>query len=247
MSETALSRGAMETRNESEKLFEQYLDSNGFNGKWTYEPQIPRKSKKPDYLLYHDGQECFFEVKEMRKKPDEPTEGIAAWIDPYSGLRTEIDEAREKFKEFKEYSCSLVVFNVSDIHAVLKPICVFGAMLGNLGVTWDIERPEGKLFERTKKNAFLDGGKMIDNKGERLQNTTISTIVVLEEYTDSIDVRKVPRVIIIENPFARKPLPANLFNGSFDERWHWAKENGKIERVFAGNKLKELERLKGKS
>jgi hypothetical protein len=234
------------SKNKSEKIFERYLNSNGFRGKWIYEPSISGKSKKPDYLLNHNGQECFLEVKELRKKPDQLTE-VAAWVDPYSSLRSTIHKAKEKFREYKQYSCSLVVFNVSDFHAILKPICVFGAMLGNLGVTGDIERTEGKLFERTKKNAFLDGGKMIDNKGERLQNTTISTIAILEEYIDSIDVRKVPRVIIIENPFARIAFPEDLFVGPFDERWRWTEKNGKVERVFVGSKLKKLEELKGKS
>jgi hypothetical protein len=234
------------SKNKSEKIFERYLNSNGFRGKWTYEPSIAGKSRKPDYLLDHNGQKCLFEVKELRRKPNLPTEGTS-WFDPYSSLRSEINEARKQFKGYKEYSCSLVVFNVGDLHAILKPICVFGAMLGNLGVTGDIERTEGKLFERTKKNAFLYGGKMIDNKGERLQNTTISTIVVLEEYIDSIDVRKAPRVIIIENPFARIAFPEDLFVGPFDERWRWTEKNGKVERVFVGSNLIELEELKDKS
>ena len=36
----------METRNESEKLFEQYLDHNGFEGKWEHEPTIEGKIKR---------------------------------------------------------------------------------------------------------------------------------------------------------------------------------------------------------
>ena len=81
----------METKNESEKIFEQYLDSNGFQGKWNYEPSIPGKIKKPDYLLNWKGKKHFFEVKELRKKPNEPTTR-AAYINPYSSLRTEINE-----------------------------------------------------------------------------------------------------------------------------------------------------------
>jgi len=57
----------------------------------------------------------------------------------------------------------------------------------------------------------------------------------------------VPRVIVVENPFARRPLPEDLFNGPFDERWHWIKENGAIDRIFVGSRLKELEELKNKS
>lgn len=267
------------SKNESEKVFEQYLNLKGFQGKWVYEPSISGKSKKPDYLLNWKGENHFFEVKELRKKPNEPT-ARAAYIDPYSSLRAEINEARKKFKEYKECSCSLVVFNVDDRQARLDPLDVFASMLGNLGISADFDAVKGETVTGSERNAFLDGGKMIDDKKGRLQNTTISAIVVLEEFLDNSEVEKalreeekkqgrkftgielveiriklyethhvrsVPRLIVVENPFARMALPADLFNGPFDERWHWRIQNGKYERVFAGNKLKELEDIKGKS
>jgi len=267
-------------QNESENIFEQYLDSNGFQGKWVYEPSIPGKIKKPDYLLDWKGEKHFFEVKELRKKPNEPTTR-AAYINTCSSLRTEINEVRKKFKEYKEYSCSLVVFNVDDRQARLKPIFIFGAMLGNLGISADFDTEKGETVEGSERNVFHGGGKMIDYKGRRKQNTTISAIIVLEEFLDNIEVekalseemkkqgkkftgpelvevrmklyeahhvRRVPRLVVVENPFARMALPADLFNRPFDERWRWIEEqNGKIERIFAGNKLKELENLKGKT
>lgn len=270
----------MEIKNESEKIFEQYLDSSGFQGKWEYEPTIEGKNKKPDYLLNWKGDKHFFEVKELRRKPNEPTTR-AAYINPYSSLRTEINEVRKQFKEYKEYSCSLVVFNVDDRQARLRPIFIFGAMLGNEGISADFDTEKGETVEGSERNVFHGGGKMIDYKGRRKQNTTISAIIVLEEFLDNIDVEKalseemkkqgkkftgpelvevrmklyeahhvrmVPRLVVVENPFARMALPADLFNGPFDERWRWIEEqNGKIEKIFAGNKLKELESLKGKT
>jgi hypothetical protein len=266
-------------QNESEKVFEQYLDSNGFQGKWVYEPSIPGKSKKPDYLLNWKREKHFFEVKELRKKTNEPTTR-AAYIHPYSSLRTEINEVRKQFKEYKEYSCSLVVFNVDDRQARLDPLDVFASMLGNLGISADFDAEKGKTIAGSERTAFLDGGKMINYKGKQPQNTTISAIVVLEEFRDDSEIQKalkaelkkqsktltleekvainrkivknhhssrVPRVVVVENPFARMTLLEDLFNGPFDERWHWRMQNGKCERVFAGNKLKELEDIKGKS
>lgn len=267
-------------KNESEKIFEQYLDRNGFQDKWTYEPSISGKRKKPDYLLNWKGEEFFFEVKELRKKPNEPTTRTA-YIDPYSSLRSEIHEVRKQFKEYKEYSCSLVVFNVDDRQARLDPLTVFGAMLGNLGLKMDYDPNKGEAVAGSERNAFLDGGKMINDKRVQPQNTTISAIVVLEEFLDNIEVekamqeemkkqgrkfavaekldmrmklyeshhvRRAPRIVIMDNPFARMALPINLFNGSFDERWRWREDlNGKVERVFVGSKLKELEELKNKS
>lgn len=269
----------MEIKNESEKVFEQYLDQNGFQDKWAYEPLIPGKRRRPDYLLNWKENKCFLEVKELRKKLNEPNKW-PAYIDPCFSLRTKIDEARKKFKEYKEYSCSLVVFNIDDRQARLDPLTVFGAMLGNLGFKMDYDPNKGEAVAGSERKAFLDAGKMIDDKKGRLQNTTISSIITLEEFRDDSEIQKalkaelikrskpptleekvainmkivknhhsshVPRVVVVENPYARVVFPGDLFSGPFDERWRRREDlNGKVERVFAGNKLKELEELKGK-
>jgi hypothetical protein len=180
----------VETKNESEKLFEQYLDSNGFSGKWNYEPQIQGKSKKPDYLLGYNGQKCLFEVKELREKLNEP-KAYPAFIDPYTSVRKEIGEANKKFKEYKndDYICSLVVFNIDDRQARLDPLHVLCAMVGNLGIEMNFDPTIGKADMETAKNVFGSGGKMIDYKNKQPQNTTISAIVVFEEFRDDSDIQ----------------------------------------------------------
>ena len=268
----------METRNESEKVFEQYLDSNGYQAKWTYEPPIPGKSKRIDYLLECNAKKYFFEIKELRKKPNEST-GRAASANLCSSVRKEIHEVRKKFKEYKDYSCSLVIFNIGDITFRYDPLFIFSAMLGNFGLkaNYNPEKPE--LSGQSARTVFLRGGKMINYKKKKPQNTTISAIIVLQEFLDNIEIAKamkneekklgrefeiresikirielqkdhsctrVPRIIVIENPFARMPLPSDLFNGPFDERWRWREEeNGKVERVYVGNTMKEWEALQG--
>ena len=267
-------------KNESERIFEQYLDSNGFQDERIHEPEIKGKNRKIDYLLNWKGCKNFFEVKELRKKFNEPVTR-ATHFNPYSSLRTKINEARKQFKEYKEYSCSLVVYNCGDSSAVLKPDIILGAMLGNLGIAADFDTEKDEAVAGSERNVFLDGGKMIDGKRKQPQNTTISAIVVVEAFLDNAEiekamqeevkkqkreltgpefvkvrmklqkdhkVRSVLRVVVIENPFARVMFPGDLFCGSFDERWKWREDlNGKVERVFAGSKLKELEELKDKS
>lgn len=259
-------------KNDSEKFFEEYLGSKGFQGRWKYEQSMPGKSKKPDYMVAFDKQECFFEVKELRKKPNEPTG--ASYINPYEGLRAKIHEVRKQFKEYKEFSCSLVVYNVNDRQARLRPIFVFGAMLGNLGITMDFDSNMGEAMLDTSRNTFLDGGKMVDYKGKQAQNTTISAIIVLEHFLDNVEREKalvkleqekgrritgpelfdavielqekhsvtdVLRVNVVENAYARIPLPDGMFKGMFDERWKLT--DGSVARVYAGEKIKELESL----
>ena len=262
-------------KNQSEILFEAYLATHGY-ADWEYEPEIPGQSKHPDYRLPWHGEDLLFEVKELREKAPRPEGAVP--FDPYKGLRSEIDEARRKFRQLKRYCCSLVVHNVDDWQARLDPHRVFAAMLGDLGFTVGFDPTIGVLVPGTECPAFLGRGKMLRPASRRVQNTTISSIIILEQFLvrdarflrahrdwaarreeaegrkltrdekalayirmtqpSRPQLREVPRVQVIENPFARKPLPRNLFTGPFDERWVL---DGSPKRVFAGNLLMEIE------
>jgi len=51
-----------------------------------------------------------------------------------------------------------------------------------------------------------------------------------------------PRVTVCENPFARNELPDEIFTGEFDERNRYDVDSQRIERVYAGKGLEEIER-----
>ena len=53
--------------------------------------------------------------------------------------------------------------------------------------------------------------------------------------SDSPILKKVSRVVVCTNPFARYPLPDNIFDDPYDERW--ALNDDVLERVFAGSQL----------
>jgi hypothetical protein len=268
----------MNARNESEKLFERYLDLNGFSSKWIHEPPIQGKNKKPDYLLDYRGRQCFFEVKELRRRSNDPAG--AGFVNPYRSLRAEIQEARRKFTEYKQYSCSLVVFNYGDSQAMLDPSTILGAMLGDLGLAAEYDSNKGAPIEGSERDVFGDGGEMINSKRRQPQNATINAVVVLEEFLDNTEVEKamkdemerhgrpfegpeliavrkelqqihtiksVPRLVVVENPYARIALPEDVCVGPFDERWRWTKQTGRAARVFVGNRLKEWEDIKNEA
>jgi len=46
-------------------------------------------------------------------------------------------------------------------------------------------------------------------------------------------------VIVWENVYARKPLPRELFNGPYDERY--GLDGGDITRIFCGSAFEELD------
>ncbi len=56
----------------------------------------------------------------------------------------------------------------------------------------------------------------------------------------SIDLRtRVLRVVVHENPFARRPLPCELFRGPYDERF--GPDGDHVTRLYAGEGIQRLE------
>jgi hypothetical protein len=164
-------------RNASELLFEEYLTKHGYND-WKHEAIIESKRKKPDYRLEHGCTVEFFEVKEFDAPPPMPGFGT---YDPYGPIREKINQATRQFKEYKEFPCSEVLANPKSAFVRLGDWwAILGAMLGNLGFSV----PVGPNAEKggPTKNVFLGGGKMIDGKRRKPQNTTVSSIIVLGTY-----------------------------------------------------------------
>jgi len=188
--------------------------------------------------------------------------------DPYPLVREKINEGRKKFKQFKEFSCSLVLKNNSNAFVHLESVDIMlGAMYGDSGFTY-LHNSNGEIAAWPLKRTFLGRGKMVRNK--RLQNTTISALITLRhvpvgmwkfratdraypglslgetlaaaaERFPNFDVgEKQLGVIVWENAGARIPLLRELFNGPYDERWGY--EDGHQSIVYRGTKLAELEK-----
>jgi excisionase family DNA binding protein len=52
--------------------------------------------------------------------------------------------------------------------------------------------------------------------------------------------RTVLRVLVYENPYARRRLPSNIFAGPFDERWGPVDNQPHIDRLYVGSELAKL-------
>lgn len=186
--------------------------------------------------------------------------------DPYPRIREKIEDGREKFKEFKEYPCSLVLKNNGNAFVQLESVDIMlGAMYGDAGFTFPVDARLGRGVGPLKR-AFLGRGKMI--RPTHTQNTTISAIItlryvpigswqfqrVVKESPDlSMDETFVAAaerfpgfdigerqlgVIVWENAVARIPLSRELFTGPYDERWGY--DDGHQSIVFRGEKLTGL-------
>lgn len=164
-------------RNESELLFEEYLSAHGYTD-WTHEIPLEGKRRKPDYRLEHGGASHFLEVKEF----DTPLPGPGCFAyDPYGPIREKINQATRQFKDYKAFSCSVVLASPKPTFVHLAyPWAIIGAMLGNPGFRFQLGiRPDK---EHPLEQVFTGGGKMIDYKHQKAQNTTVSSIVVLATY-----------------------------------------------------------------
>jgi hypothetical protein len=165
------------SRNESELLFEEYLTSHGY-ADFAHDIPVEGKRKKPDYRLEHGGSSLFFAVKEFDAPLPLPN---VSTYDPYEPIREKINQATRQFKEYKDSPCSMVLANPKSAFGRLTDAwAILGAILGNLGFTV----PIGANAEETRStsNVFLAGGKMIDKKRRRPQNTTVSSIIILGTY-----------------------------------------------------------------
>jgi hypothetical protein len=103
----------------------------------------------------------------------------ASAYDPYTAIRAKIDSAREKFSEYKEFPCSLSLYNVDAPLVLLDDwTVVMGAMLGDLGYRF------AKLGEAVGDFAytFSKRGKMLNYKKLTPQNTTISAVLALDMF-----------------------------------------------------------------
>ncbi len=163
----------------SELLFERYLRDRGLDD-FDYEPEVEGTSKRPDYLVTLGESEVFFEVKEFKPPVNVPTTG---WFDLYSSIRSKIAEAQKQLRPLKGRMCAVVFANPHNAFVFLKPMSIYGAMLGNLGLTMPANPATGSLDVSRAVQAFLSGGKMHRHKNGRAiapQNTTMSAICVLE-------------------------------------------------------------------
>jgi hypothetical protein len=247
-----------------EVAFEEYLRCQEITD-FIHEKDFPGKSKHPDYAIRFREREFLFELKDINTDP--PPVGVAIFWDPHAAIREKIDQARKKFKEFKEYPCSLVTHVTRGLARIDDPVVVFGAMHGNLGFQFLVDTEKGRLVPGAERQVFMKDGRMTRPHWTQPQNTTINAVIALRHipigrmrfvheylsqfgktWTDHIgddpgyDQTELGLgVVVFENPDATLPLPRDIFAGRFDERWGPSGDH--LERIFAGGGVLERDRI----
>jgi len=142
---------------------------------YEFEKQFPGKIKRPDYTVCM-GREFLFDVKDF--DPYVPEGGGA--YDPYVQIRGKIQAGWKKFKEFKEYPCSLVVRNNGNVLVDTENrMTMLGAMYGDSGFRVPID-PTSGMASGEPSHAFLGRGKMFRyGDADNAHNRTISALITL--------------------------------------------------------------------
>lgn len=168
----------MAFKKNSEELFSIYLNNIGLY--WDYEKDW--SGKKPDFTIYSDPKKSKIVAVVEIEDIDYPKEDLALMLkgisrvrvsNPHSTIRAKINIAREQLKNCKDYPCLLVINN--NTGGIPSSIITLGAMLGDISISFPIWK-DGKPPVGEPYNFFGKNGKMIDEKGKRIQNTTITAI-----------------------------------------------------------------------
>jgi hypothetical protein len=154
-----------------ELIFRDYLEAMMYP--YEFEKEFPGKAKRPDFTVTKNGV-FLFDVKDF----DPCTLLGGGAYDPYAPIREKIDAGRKKFKEFKEYQCSIVLWNNGHpcVHLGRKEI-MLGAMYGDAGFRVPIDTTIGAASGEPT-HAFLGRGKMFRyGDGANAKNKTISALI----------------------------------------------------------------------
>lgn len=223
----------MSEKNISERLFEEYLLSQGIYD-FEYERLWPGIPTRPDYTIEHNGATYLFDVKEFKDEEFIPPSAGAFAVDRYTRIREKINKVRSQFKHFKDKPCCLVLYTLDPFVRLQEPFIVLGAMYGDLGFTSLWNRLTGSQVPDSTRRTFLKNGKMFRPESREPQNQTISALITLRHVLQGV-----PGVIVWENHFARVPFPRTIFCGPYDERW--GKDENQLKRLFIGEALANID------
>jgi hypothetical protein len=239
----------MSTPTISEQIFEDYLSAHGVEFERIPEGDVP----SPDYRLYVRQHPLIVEVKELNR-PRTPQLSNYYSVAP---IREKIRATRRKFDQYQNLECCLVLYN----HETIGPIepehllrAMFGEQHDALGP--NIHRFSGRaelgFHQNTRFSAvaslwpFCVRPHVFESLREVFGITLRGALAEYNQLEARYQTSGGPdydktlvRVVVVENPFARKPLSRSVFNGPLDERWA-RDEDGSFRRVFSGEAINEL-------
>lgn len=241
--------------NASEQLVSRYFDLHGVEYHW-----IPRtREPTPDLRVVVEPKPIFVEVKEFDASGKPPTSGYC----PVPFVSQKIRNSWRQFEDYSDHPCCLMLYNAGSFKVWLHPELILCAMFGEYYQTLDslTYSFSGEAAMRPDRNTYISAVAgllplIVDENcidaGRRVFDLTagfkreLSQDEAWQINRDSMNVPRrvdeVMRVVVVENPFARNPLPDTLFTGPFDERWHRGEE-GVVRLKRSGGRVAEMRTL----
>ncbi len=252
----------------SELLFEQYMADHGLSA--DHEPAIAGRSARLDYRLTRGGQPFWFEVKEFGESyipgggAFDPYISIrnrigkaAKQFADYKGESCSIVFYNDRLNLASIYAPEIVLGAMLGNVSVTVPVDFgtgreTGPSRTGFSEGGKMIEPNLKVPQNTSISAVIAlerlgvGGRefrvMVAAKEaseeRRLSWTEFFQLLQADREKNS---RHVLRTMVYENPYAAVPLPRDLFNGPYDERWGQIENKPLIGRIFTGPDLKKLE------
>jgi hypothetical protein len=250
----------------SEILFERYLATHGYSGLKHEEP-VEGKSTTPDYALPFRSATLYFEVKEFA--PSDLIPGYKAYdaYGPVREKINQAARQFKYYKE-NSCSLVLAnpkgAFVALEPWAILGAMLGNLGFTVPLGRRSEETLPHentflhgGKmidyLFEKPR-NATISAVIVLDHyplrdkscalairekEVEQSRKLTVDEVFDLPSPPSLSSMANPLRVVVLENPFARIPLPRDIFQGPFDEWWGMAGQN--ITQLFVGEEILRVE------
>lgn len=187
-----------------------------------------------------------FDRENKQDKSFLQTQEARKWIalDSYSLLRNKIEKKREQFRPYKEnYTCVLVLHQGDSITACMEPELLAGAMFGDISIQFSTESEQTNTFfgrngtlNPTKNTTFSAVAVVQElfpdrkvasaefwksHKKDDLRNLNIQELTEMHKnWSQSAGYDLQKRVVslrVLLNPFAKRPIEPDFFNGPLDE------------------------------
>ena len=221
---------------------------------------IPRTSAPTaDLKVFVDPKPVIVEIKEFAASGKLPTDGYCPV--PYVSQKFRL--SWRQFAPYSDHSCCLMLYNAGSRKVWLHPELILCAMFGEYYQAIDSTRYRfsGNAAMRPDRNTYISavagvfplvvdencieaGRRVFDLTGGGERELTQDEAWQINRDTMSFprQVEQLMRVVAMENPYARNPLPDGLFTGPFDERWYRS-DDGTVRLKYSGNRVAEMRAL----
>jgi len=249
---------------ESEAIFQGYLENHGFQ--WSRVETVT--VKHPDFSIECMGQTCLFEVKEFDEPFKKPTgvfspcpairEKITQARKQFKGYRDHccilvLWNSKSVYRSALPDAVSSAAFGefilmdrlaTANLRSEPQTYQFLGS--AELTPTHNTTISAIAILAPYRLNhLWLDVWRELEARQKRGEAINVrDQFDLLQQFSEKSPSRfsyeGTIRVIAIENPYARIPLPTELFVGPFDQRWRM--EAGLLGVAFIGSELERLRR-----